>query len=144
METPAAYGSLFPLWASCQIRTIEGCQCTGKAWNISPLHRGWAIPTCVTHMPWCKPGSLTSGILWSRWRRKRSQHSRRMRNPQFCVSGKRPMGGISTKHNRQPNLSHLEHETLSCFRNAWDTFCLLLFIIRRNTKNSLWLVLPNG
>ena len=36
-------------------------------------------------------GSLTSGFLWSRWRGKRSRHSRRMRNPQFYVSGKRPM-----------------------------------------------------
>ena len=24
--------------------------------------------TCVTHVPWCMPGSLTSGFLWSRWR----------------------------------------------------------------------------
>ena len=36
-------------------------------------------------------GSLTGGFLWSRWRRKRSRHSRRMRTPQFCVYGKRPM-----------------------------------------------------
>ena len=28
-------------------------------------------------------------FLWSRWRRKRSRHSRCMRNPQFYVSGKR-------------------------------------------------------
>ena len=28
------------------------------------LHHG----TCVTHVPWCIPGSLTSGFLWSRWR----------------------------------------------------------------------------
>ena len=41
---------------------------------------------CVTHVPWCMPGSLTS-----RWRGKRYWHSRCMRNPQFCVSGKRPM-----------------------------------------------------
>ena len=34
-------------------------------------------------------GSLTSCLLWSQWREKRS---RRMRNPQFYVSGKRPMG----------------------------------------------------
>ena len=47
--------------------------------------------TCVTHVPWSMPGSLTSGFLWSRWRGKRSRHFRRMRNPQFCVSGKRPM-----------------------------------------------------
>ena len=26
--------------------------------------------TCVTHVPWCMPGSLTSGFLWSWWRGK--------------------------------------------------------------------------
>ena len=34
---------------------------------------------------------LTSGFLWSRRRGKHSRHSRGMRNPQFYVSGKRPM-----------------------------------------------------
>ena len=47
--------------------------------------------TCVTHVQWCMAGSLTSCFLWSRWRGKRSRHSRRMRNTQFYVSGKRPM-----------------------------------------------------
>ena len=47
--------------------------------------------TCITHVPWCRPGSLTSGFLWSRCRGKRSRHSRCMRNPQFYVYGKRPM-----------------------------------------------------
>ena len=47
--------------------------------------------TCVTHVPWCMPGSLTSGLLWSRWWGKLSRHSRRIRNPQFWVSGKRPL-----------------------------------------------------
>ena len=51
------------------------------------MHHG----TCVTHVPWCMPGSLTSGFLWSRLRGKRSRHSRRMRNPQYYVSGKRPI-----------------------------------------------------
>ena len=35
------------------------------------MHHG----TCVTHMPWrmpcCKPGSLTSGFIWSWWQGKR-------------------------------------------------------------------------
>ena len=44
---------------------------------------------CVTHVQWCMLVSLTSGFLWSRWRRKRSRHSRRMRNTQFYVSDKR-------------------------------------------------------
>ena len=51
------------------------------------MHHG----TCVTHVPWCIPGSLTSGFLWNRWRGRRSRHSWRMRNPQFYVSGKRPI-----------------------------------------------------
>ena len=54
-------------------------------------HRGLAIPTCDTHVPWRIEGSLTSDFVWSRWLGKRSRHSRRMRNPQFYVSGKRPM-----------------------------------------------------
>ena len=51
------------------------------------MHHG----TCVTHVPWCMPGSLTGGFLWRWCRGKRSRHSQRMRNPQFYVSGKRPM-----------------------------------------------------
>ena len=51
------------------------------------MHHG----TCVTHVPWCMPGSPTSGFLWSQWRGKRSRHSRRMRNPPFWVSAKRPI-----------------------------------------------------
>ena len=54
------------------------------------MHHG----TSVSHVPWCIPGSLTSGFLRIRWREKRSQHSQRMRNRQFCVSGKRSMEAI--------------------------------------------------
>ena len=38
------------------------------------MHHG----TCVTHVPWCMPGSLTSRFLWSRRRGKRSRHYRHM------------------------------------------------------------------
>ena len=58
------------------------------------MHHG----TCVTHVPWCIPGSLTSGLLWSRWMGKRSRHSRRMRNSQFYVSGKRPILKVDTEN----------------------------------------------
>ena len=44
----------------------------GMPWTFSPqqrvkdpdMHHG----TCVTHVPWCMTGSLTSGFIWSRWR----------------------------------------------------------------------------
>ena len=49
------------------------------------MHHGM----CVKHVPWCMPGSLTRGFLWSRWWEKCSLHSLRMRNPQFYVSRKR-------------------------------------------------------
>ena len=65
-----------------------------------PRHRGLAIPTSITARAWrtCRDallGSLTSSLLWSRWRGKRSRHSRCMRNPQFYVSGKRPIQSIA-------------------------------------------------
>ena len=81
-------------WASYQIRKIADCACAGNGAFSPPslvidpdMHHG----TCLTHVPCCMSGPLTSCFLWNRWRGKRSQHSRRMRNPQFCVSGKRPM-----------------------------------------------------
>ena len=60
------------IWASWQIRKIVGCSCAGNAGSVSPtprvsdldMHHG----TCVTHVPWCIPGSPTSGFLWSPWR----------------------------------------------------------------------------
>ena len=61
----------FSSCASCQIRIFAGCACTGNAGNVFPatdfkgnglvsdpgMHQG----TCVTHVPWCKSGSLTRG-----------------------------------------------------------------------------------
>ena len=57
-------------WASCQIRKIAGAHAPGMPGTFSSpaqvsdpdMHYG----TCVTHVPWCMPGSLTSGFLWSR------------------------------------------------------------------------------
>ena len=59
--------------------------------GMFPRHRGLAIPTCVTHVPWCMTGSLINGFLWGPRRGKRSRHSRRMHNTLFYVSGKRPI-----------------------------------------------------
>ena len=65
------------------------------------MHHG----KCVTHVPWCMSGSLISGFLWSQSRGKRSRHSRRMRNPQVCVSGKRPMALLTWRHKSQWNFA---------------------------------------
>ena len=60
------------LWASWQIRKISGCTCAGNAGKVF--------------------------FLWRRWRGKRSRHSRRMRNPQFYVSGKSPYMRVTCLH----------------------------------------------
>ena len=82
-------------WASCQIRKIAGAHAPGMPGTFSPrpqvsdpdMHHG----TCVTHVPWCMPGSLTSGFLWNRRRGKTFPAFPAHAHPQFCVSGKRPM-----------------------------------------------------
>ena len=56
----------------------------GMPGTFSPLPR---ISDPRRHHGTC----VTSGFLWSQWRGKRSRHSRCMRNPQFYVSGKKPM-----------------------------------------------------
>ena len=64
----------FVQWASCQISKIAGVHAPGMPGTFSPspqvsdpdMHHG----TCVTHVPWCMSGSLTSGFFWNRRRGK--------------------------------------------------------------------------
>ena len=66
----------FRQWASYQIHNIAGAHAPEMPGTFSPqprvsdpdMHHG----TCVTHVPWCMPGSLASGyrFLWSRPRGK--------------------------------------------------------------------------
>ena len=82
-------------WAFARYVKLRVGHAPGMPGTFSPplrvsdpdMHHG----TCVTHVPRCTLGSLTSGLVWIRWRGKCSRHFRRMRNPQFGVSGKRPM-----------------------------------------------------
>ena len=57
-----------------------------------PHHRRWAIPTCITARAsrTCRDRQLSVSFEIGGGG-KRSRHSRRMRNLQFYVSGKRPM-----------------------------------------------------
>ena len=61
-----------------------------------PRHRGWAIPTCITARAshTCRDACRDQEQAVSfeiGGGGKRSRHSRRMRNLQFYVSGKRPI-----------------------------------------------------
>ena len=62
--------------AGCQIRKFTGCVFTRNSGNVSlplwlsdpDMHHG----TCMTHMPWCMPGSLNNHYLGSLRRGKAS------------------------------------------------------------------------
>ena len=81
-----------PLAKYVKLRAVHAPETFSPIPQISDpgMHHG----TCVTHVPWCMPGSLTSGFLWNRWRGQRSRHSRRMCNAQFYISVKRSIAGI--------------------------------------------------
>ena len=115
--------------ASCQIPKIAYCAWTGMPGTFSPppwvsdpdMHHG----TCVMHVPWCMPGSLTSGFHWSRCRGKRSQHSRRMRNLTYLVRGPR----YNTYFRGVPwyIITHALDTNFWCLRShlwlLWENFC---------------------
>ena len=85
-------------------------------WISDPdMHRS----TCVTHVPWCIPGSLTSAFLWSRWRGNRFRHSRRMRNPQFYASGKMMKYRIKLNNLLVDNNDTFVSYNWPCETNAW-------------------------
>ena len=82
-------------WISYKIRKISDCACAGNAGNVFPAtdfkgNRGLTIPACITARAsrTCRDACRDRQPVMAG---KRSRHSRRMRNPQFYVSGKRPM-----------------------------------------------------
>ena len=87
-----AVNRVWPPWTTCQIRKIQNCglRMRRECRKRFPRHRFQRKPLVydpgmhVTHVPWCISGSLIRDGGG-----KRSRHSRRMRNPKFCVSGKR-------------------------------------------------------
>ena len=90
-------------------------------WISDPdMHHG----TCVTDVLWCLPGSLTSGFLWSLWRRRRFRHSRRMHNPQFYVSGKRVI--LSIIHNKNTQTSQVK--TFYSYHWSWHCWICMLWM----------------
>ena len=79
-------------WASCQIRKNTGCACAGNAGNVFPrrrfqrkllysdpgMHHGTCRDACRDRLP------AVTGKTFPAF----PAHA----HPQFCVSGKRPMG----------------------------------------------------
>ena len=85
----ARYGPL-ARYVKLRVRMRRECQ------ERFPRHRRWAIPTCITARASrtcrnaCRDRQLSVSFEIGGGG-KRSRHSRRMRNLQFYVSGKRPI-----------------------------------------------------
>ena len=82
------------------------------------MHHG----TCVTHAPWCMPGSLTSSFLWSRWRRKTFPAFPVHAQPTVYISDKRPIHFPHFMHViRKSNQWHLllQYDDTSMQRIPW-------------------------
>ena len=89
-------------WTSCQTRKIARCPCA----RYAGMHVGYANP---------------------RWRGKRSWNSRRLRNPQFYVSGKRPMDVHTLRH--EQNGWHLAQDICKCiFTNRNDSIWIEILL----------------
>ena len=56
--------SVFLPWASCHIRKIAGAHAPGMPGTFFPATAGKRSRHASRHVPWCIPGSLTSGFLW--------------------------------------------------------------------------------
>ena len=78
------------------------------------IHHG----TCVTHVPWCMPGTLLSGFLWSRWRGKRSRHSWRR------ISGVFSGTGIIMWLSQLTNEVILGPLLLTWINSSWISYCI--------------------
>ena len=83
-------------WASYQIGKSAACACPGNAGNVFPpptsKETAGQRSRHASRLVRDARAVMHVGIANPRWRGKRSRHFRRMRNPQFYVTGKRPMG----------------------------------------------------
>ena len=103
------------------------------------MHHG----ACITHVPWCIPGLLTSGFFWSRWRGKRSRHSRRMHDPKFNISGKRPIinHGWSCVIHCQTIVSYTENSKRLCWNMLGDGVLPKCWRARKRTLKTILCVI---
>ena len=129
-------------WVSWQIRKITGAHAPGMPGTFSPppqvrdpdMHLG----KCVTHVPWYIPGSLTSSFLWSRRVGKRFRYSRRIGNPKFYVSGKRPMTkGVDSWHPRPVDMTKVPYQPTVHTSPQWGYCGLHLFAILKPLRSDI-------
>ena len=93
-------------WAFYQICNIRGCACAGNSGNVFPATVGYRSCHESRHVRHARAvlyaGFAKLRFLLKSTAGKRFRHSRCMRNPQFYVSGKRPMPIVEGHRGRDP------------------------------------------
>ena len=117
-------------WASCQISKIAGAHAPGMPGTFSPQLR---VSDCDMHHGTCVSFVFGGGG-------KLFRHSRRMRNPQFYVSGKRPMAAVAPFVARAPLYQHVLTLITAWISNnlsdlMWDW---LLIYSQTSTTGPIW------
>ena len=77
-------------WVKLRVAPAPGMRGTFSPPPTSKETPSWRSRNASRHVHHAR-AVMHVGIANPRWRGKRSRHSRRMRNPQFYVSGKRPI-----------------------------------------------------
>ena len=77
-------------WASYQIRKKCGLRMRWESHERFP-HHGETASLGSRHASRHARAAIHVGVASPQWWKKCSRHPRRMRNPQFCVSSKKPM-----------------------------------------------------
>ena len=109
----------------CGKRVIRKISNAGSRASYGPYH-GLELPN----------HGINVGIVSPQWRGKRSRQSRRMRNPQFYVSGKRPIDQVGDHKNIAYPRS-VEEKFVTNFSHSW--FCCGYIIVHRKCT---WYVEP--
>ena len=130
---------VFGAWASCQIRKIAGAHAPGMPGTFSPpsgtsdpdMHHG----TCVTHVPWCMPGSLTSVFLWSQWRGKTFPAFPAHAQPAISRIWQEAHGGLVLRNVGGFIFLHIENRLPNSLRHVMVNGAIrMLYLFRRNVN----------
>ena len=95
--------------------------------------------TCVTHVLWCMPRWLKSCFRCSRWRGKCFRHFRCMHNPQFYVSGKRPMWDWTKQHLYIWQRMYGVPKLICGFPNRPDSWVIIQILYHNHYRFWYWL-----
>ena len=110
-----------PLTRYAKWRVVHASGMSGTFSELSDFKGNRQLTIPASHVLHAR-AVMYAGIAKPWWQGKRSRHSRRMRNPQFCVSGKTPMAHLLV-HAHVIGMQSGVSTTRVSHRNSQDLIC---------------------